>query len=221
MSSPEQNQGGEWERMRHAELVSVELTRNRVEGVSYHFEDGAELLTLYLLRERAALLEQRGKHLKFADRYAPESPLSELSKTMTRHWISRTNTFESKLKVGDDRAHSSAKSLAELDGKYDFGVDIAQVREGVDLGVDNKKAERTQSLLVDFTKTFKAVRSPNTWLRLQEIDRGGVYAAKLAGFAIHGSGAETVVEPMVFDDAHNRVLLPETVYALPTINVRI
>ena len=207
--------------MSKTELEPVTMQRNDWEGVSYHFKDGSELLSLITLSAKADMLRRNGENPGFTELFDDHSALSRLNKTMTSHWIPRTSQFESKVKADDRLARTSAEDLTELDENYDFQLNVEEVQQSIDDAVSDKKVYRTQRLLEDFDDLFAEVRSQDVWLKLQHRGAAAVFAAQLAGFTIRGNGATTAIEPLIFNNRHNKVLIPTSVYAEPSVQLKI
>jgi len=240
--TPEVLPEAEYPRFDETNLETVFQYKNKWLGVSYHFNDATEfdplterdnateLLSLIQLGARADYEAMHSeKKFKAAKLLKKKSPVMLLDKKLSTHSNDRTTAFESRDKTDDSVARRSAEILFELqqprdDGKvpYTFPGFTEAVRDGIRAGVEQHREMRTRKLLEEFEGYFRELGGTEVWMRAIPKDGGTlVYAALLDGFTIHGSGSETAIEPVVIGVDGRRGLLPDSVYAEPSLHIRL
>jgi hypothetical protein len=152
-------------------------------------------------------------------------PIAKLSRELKDHWILETPTFESKVKETDrmvlvalEALRKNKKSKTNKKG-YEFGEGFDAMDAVISQSVVDKKEFRTRSLLKDFNKCLEQLGDTEVWLQVDQ--RGISFAARLAGFTIHGTGFDTAVEAVVYDMYGTKGLLPEHSFAAPQLYFRV
>jgi hypothetical protein len=222
-------------RLEIEQLTALHTRNNNWLGVTPHFWDGSELLSLVQL---GALLDYDRSHPDSSElseiiRY--DSPISVLNRRMSTHGKPRDISFNSPRKPEDvssedmaqlllERQRASEEELEKGKTPYVFKGYTPKVVDGVMDGVAAQQEIRTRSLLGDFVGDFDKITDTAVWLHGVPRSKGGaaIVASQLAGFTIHGAGSDTVIEPVVVSRNGKRGLLPnEDFYIYPQLNIRV
>ena len=216
----------EYPRLDETNLAELEMRKNGWLGVTPHFGDGTELLTLTQLQ----VLHSTGTTQlppQIEAVLQTNSAFSVLDRRLSRHATGRSTEFISKEKSPDVEAGNIIDRLLELqeqpdDRGYHFGITPMMV-QGVYDGVSEMRERRTRSLLEEFKTEFESLKKMRVWMRTAQINGAAtIHAARLVDFAIYGSGDDTVIEPVVLGLNNRRGLLPsDTLYVQPQLNIRL
>jgi hypothetical protein len=222
-------------RLETEQLTTLRTRNNNWLGVTPHFWDRSELLSLVQL---GALLDYDQSHsgsLELGGLIQHDSPVSVLNRRMSTHGKPRDISFNSPRKPEDvssedmaqlllERQRASEEHLEKGKTPYYFRGYTPEVVDGVIDGVAAQQEIRTRSLLGDFVRDFDRITDTAVWLHGVPRSKGGaaIFASQLAGFTIHGAGSETVIEPVVVSRNGKRGLLPnQDFYIYPQLNIRI